>query len=143
MEEIIEELKKCLLVCSNCHRGIHSKDIVVPDNWQMFFDASKADELLLQVEKNKSSTKFFCPDCGKEMYRYSSSCVVCSGLKHRKVNRPTRSELKNAIRNLPIKRIAQQYGVTDNAIRGWCKEYGLPARKIDINQMTDEQWLSV
>ena len=30
-DSIEEELKKCILVCSNCHTGIHSGEILLPD----------------------------------------------------------------------------------------------------------------
>lgn len=29
LERCIEEAKKCILVCSNCHRGIHSGDVKI------------------------------------------------------------------------------------------------------------------
>jgi predicted HNH restriction endonuclease len=40
------EAKKCILVCANCHRGIHHEDLVVPNNWQKFFDEEIAKQIL-------------------------------------------------------------------------------------------------
>lgn len=38
MENQLEEAKKCILVCANCHRGIHHEGIAVPSNWEELFD---------------------------------------------------------------------------------------------------------
>lgn len=46
--------------------------------------------------------------------------------------RPTREELKELIYSLPFTKIGEKFGVSDNAVRKWCKFYGLPHRKKDI-----------
>ena len=33
LDKQIIEAKKCILVCSNCHRGIHAGYLQVPDNY--------------------------------------------------------------------------------------------------------------
>ena len=38
----LEEMKKCILVCANCHRGIHSGVLQVPENYKDFYDAEVA-----------------------------------------------------------------------------------------------------
>ena len=35
------------------------------------------------------------------------------------------------------------YGVSDNAVRRWCKQYKLPYKIKDIKYYTDEEWLLV
>lgn len=32
------------------------------------------------------------------------------------------------------------YGVTDNAIRKWCKGYNLPSKSKDIKSYSDSDW---
>lgn len=61
----------------------------------------------------------------------------------RKCERPERTELKELIRNLPFTKIGEKYNVTDNTIRKWCKNYGLPTKKTEIKAMTDEEWLKI
>lgn len=63
--------------------------------------------------------------------------------QNRKVERPTREELKNKIRTIPFIQIGKHYGVTDNAIRKWCDYYNLPRRVKDIKEYSDEEWEEV
>ena len=39
--------------------------------------------------------------------------------------------------------IGRMYGVSDNAVRKWCKKFGLPFRKCDINNISDIDWINV
>lgn len=56
-------------------------------------------------------------------------------LNGRKVkDRPSKDSLENLIQNHSFVQIGRIYGVSDNAIRKWCKGYGLPFRKSDIKQ---------
>ena len=44
------------------------------------------------------------------------------------------------IRTMSFVKIGEQYGISDNAIRKWCKLYELPYRKKDIKLYSDEEW---
>ena len=140
LEVIISELRKCIMVCSNCHRGIHSNDVLVPANWKDYFDETTANNLLNDNKSKKETKKYYCLDCGKEISYGSVRCPVCVGKRNRVAERPDREELKNMIRTLPFKTIAQNYGLTDNAIRGWCENYHLPTKKHEIINYSDEEW---
>ena len=52
----------------------------------------------------------------------------------------TREELKNLIRTTSFLQIGKQFGVSDNAIRKWCKNYELPYKSIEIKKYTNEEW---
>ena len=38
-----EELKKCILVCANCYRGIHAGILNIPNNWKSFYNDDLAN----------------------------------------------------------------------------------------------------
>ena len=81
-----------------------------------------------------------CPICNKIIGDTSTYCVECNYKMSRIVERPNREQLKDLIRNETFVYIGKTYGVTDNAIRKWCKIEGLPYRKKDINTYSDEEW---
>lgn len=53
-------------------------------------------------------------------------------VKAQKVERPTREQLKELIRFKPFTQIGKDFGVSDNAVRKWCKSYNLPTKTSDI-----------
>ena len=97
----------------------------------------------------KSKEEYFCSDCGAVISKGSESgkcksCAAKSSLnRERKVsldNRPNRDELKTLIRNQSFLEIGRKYGVSDNAVRKWCKTENLPSTKKEINTYSDEEW---
>lgn len=130
------ELRKCVMVCSNCHRGIHAGYYEIPKDWQNYFDEEKA-QYYLDEQKPK---EWKCQQCGKPVYRGSELCVECNKVAAQTIDRPTRQELKNLIRTLPFTSIGTKYKVSDNAIRKWCKAMGLPTKKTEIMAMSEEEW---
>lgn len=55
--------------------------------------------------------------------------------KQRKVERPSKEILEKLIKEMSFTKIGESYGVTDNSIRQWCKNYNLPHRKKDIKKL--------
>ena len=83
--------------------------------------------------------------------RRAIRCNACSvqnqydiGTRKRKVNiedKPNREELKNLIKNNSMLAIGKMFGVSDNAVRKWCKKYNLPYKSTEIKKYTDEEWV--
>ena len=73
-----------------------------------------------------------CIDCGKQIDRHSTRCDECSKKLQRKVERPSKEELSQLLQESNFSAIGRTYGVSDNAVRKWCKYYNLPHRKKDI-----------
>lgn len=140
LDKQIKEAQKCVLVCANCHRGIHAGYYEVPNNWKNFFDKERANYLLKQNEEIKNGKKHYCQRCGKLLNNNTTYCVKCGQIIQRIVERPSHEELKNLIRTTPFTQIGKIYGVTDNTIRKWCKSENLPTKKNDINLLTDQEW---
>ena len=108
------------ILCPNCHSQT--------DNY-----GSK------NIKKHKH-----CADCGKEIALGSSWCPKCAAKHHRvyKVDidkRPTKKELLELIKTKPFTEIGRMYGVTDNTIRKWCKNMGLPSTKKELLIIYSEQ----
>lgn len=155
-----DELKKCCLLCANCHRAYHM-GLFELENKQYFNENFYEWKLMnlptiqtFEIDCSKDITKqlinlslleekenlHICPICKKEKTPRAQMCIECS-LKHqRKCERPSREMLKQLIRTQSFLSIGKQFGVSDNAIRKWCIQYDLPKRKTDINNYSDEQW---
>lgn len=92
--------------------------------------------------ENRTNTgrKNYCVDCGAPITAEAIRCYACER-KNRITEKPvTREELKDLIRVISFTQIGNQFGVTDNAIRKWCKNYNLPSTKKDIKKYTNEEW---
>lgn len=93
--------------------------------------------------RNKKK-KYICSICGAEVYKGSKYCIVCANKQNRAVKeRPNREELKTLIRTKTFVAIGLMYGVTDNAIRKWCKAENLPTKKQIINAYSDKEWETI
>ena len=94
----------------------------------------------LRPVKDFSKKDNFCIECGCKITKGSLRCCTCDHKKQQKVERPNREELKNLIRTQPFTKIGTHFGVSDNAIRKWCKNENLPSKSSEIKKYTDEEW---
>lgn len=133
-EQDIEESKKCILVCANCHAEIHNG--IIEEELHSSFNESK----YLEKSQELSIEQHKCKRCGKSITTGATYCRECWSFLNRKKERPNREELKQKIRFLSFSEIGREYEVSDNAIRKWCDDYKLPRTKTKINSYTDEEW---
>lgn len=87
--------------------------------------------------------KYYCIDCGKEIWKGSTRCIKCNAKYSQKELKISREELKKLIRTLPFITIGKQFNVSDNTIRKWCNKYGLPRTKKEIKNYSDEEWTNL
>lgn len=86
--------------------------------------------------KNYKDGKYICPICGKYITNGAKMCTECALIERRKVkDRPSKEELLELIKTKSFLEIGRMYGVSDNAIRKWCKSYDLPYRRKDIKNI--------
>lgn len=95
------------------------------------------DENIDDVGSITISRKLYelCPVCKTNIKTHSAKmCIECRN-KMKSKNIPPKEELEKYIYNTSFLKIGKIYGVSDNAIRKWCKKYNLPYRKKDIEKI--------
>jgi len=117
--------------CRCCGKIIEKKQTKLCDEC---YEKMVNGELNINEILTYSKIKRFgiCVDCGKKIDIGATRCNKCNGKIHRKVERPNKETLYDLIKNNSFTNIAKMYGVTDNAIRKWCKKYGLPYKKREL-----------
>lgn len=116
MERIIEESKKCILVCSNCHKEIH-------------YPAQTKEQLVEKVYDNKSlftgkHRMSTCPVCGSQ-FRHVKGKIYCSDdCRQRAKGYPPKDEVEAKYHELKSKtKVAEYYGLSRKVITGILKKY--------------------
>ena len=87
--------------------------------------------------RNNKQIKNYCLDCGVEISPNSKRCIKCNAILERKVLRPSKENLEQDLKTLSFVKIGKKYGVTDNAVRKWCKMYNLPYKASQIKEFFD------
>lgn len=105
---ILEEFKKCVFLCANCHREYHNPELIY-------------DEITIYAYVEKRKKKYNCVDCGVIIDNKATRCKNCHGLKNRKIERPSTETLNNDVVELGYSGTGRKYGVSDNTIRKWLK----------------------
>jgi hypothetical protein len=116
-EKLVEELKKCILLCANCHREEHA------DEDLFIFEPNDEDNRALNRDKIGPSRTGSCPVCNKEVFGTKYCSVGCSSKATRRVERPSKEELAKELESRSWVAIGRRYGVSDNAVRKWARSY--------------------
>lgn len=74
---------------------------------------------------HREKKKFTCSNCSKEKSAYGKLCVPCARIKSRKALRPSKQELEKLVAEIPMTHIGKIYGVSDSAVKKWCKKLGI------------------
>ena len=77
-------------------------------------------------------TKHYCVDCGVEVAKGVTRCSSCQSKNRQKVDRPDVETLIQEIAESSFLAVGKKYGVSDNAVRKWCKSYNIPHTKKEI-----------
>lgn len=92
------------------------------------------DEKSLSNNNINKSTKNTCPICGGYKNSKSQQCINCYNKNKIKKSKIVSKEvLEQDLAELSFVEIGKKYGVSDNAIRKWCKKYNLPYKKYKLS----------
>jgi hypothetical protein len=116
---IVYELKKCVLVCNNCHGELHSGKVFLPENYKKF------DDDYIEYKKEHFCECDLCPTCGKMKPKFNKFCSLeCSSRSRFKVDWDS-VDLNELIKYNSIMSIADKLNVSDSAVRKRLKKIGL------------------
>ena len=153
---IFEEVKKCVMVCANCHREIHAglvdcpslidlesdydpkKTLVVHGQWVFDWDSLDFEKELNECGSIVNFTKKY--DVGESAVHAQ---ITKRNIDRTKLNKTyeygvykkkfeiTKEDLEMLIweEKLPYTKIGEMFGVSDNAIRKRAKKLGIELRK--------------
>lgn len=118
-DKVIKELSKCVMLCHNCHYELHNPDLTIGETPKINL---KDNALLNQKPLTPTGV---CKVCEFSVYGTAYCSVKCSTFDKRKVTRPSKEELAKLIEENSWVAIAKMYGISDNGVRKWAKQYDL------------------
>lgn len=98
------------ILCPNCHA-------------QTLNNSGKSTHKQVIYNNVEKQSKTNHCTCGKQIKRKSKMCEDCFKKSLRKVQRPTYEQLLKEVSESNYLQIGKKYGVSDNAIRKWIKQY--------------------
>lgn len=116
-------LENLRFVCPNCDRQL---------------DTFGSKNKVRYYEPSFSPKKVgICSKCGKEINHGCEMCVDCRN-EERRSKVPLKEDLEKELKNFTsFLALGRKYGVSDNAVRKWCKRYNLPYKASDIKKLTN------
>src|SRR3990172_5985813 len=121
-DKLVSELKKCILVCANCHREKHSGDDM--------FNLERSSGPILERDGALKPTGR-CKICNTEVFGTIFCSNRCAGVGRRRSKHPSRGCLQNDLDHMSIEAIGRKYGVSGGAIRKWIKQKNIAHAKPD------------
>lgn len=139
-----EELKKCVLLCANCHREVHDGIAVVPENAAKFTDLYsnliffKGKYFTLEEFKAKIE---YCIECSAEISQGTKTkrCWDCfrknpyKGANgeigyhpsKKQIKYPEKEILSDMMWTMPAQRVAEMFNISDTTLKRHCQQMGI------------------
>jgi hypothetical protein len=83
---IVVELRKCVLLCANCHREVEAGHISLPETATSSFNEEFVEYTLGVSPRSRNVFEASCRYCGNSMPSYSSLHTFCSDVCAKKSN---------------------------------------------------------
>ena len=116
---IVEELRKCILVCHNCHSELHAGITKVPKHVHRF-DESYVTYTPLNKPKDSC-----CPVCNQLKPSYQITCSKQCAAKNRYQVDWDRVDLQTELKSKSIIQLSRELGCSDGTIHKRLKRLGL------------------
>lgn len=118
--ELVSELRKCILVCHNCHNEIHEGITAIPCN------PPKFDERFVDYKKAlRESQMVECPVCTRLMPPHQITCSYeCSARRKFRIDWNS-IDLEAELKKKSYIAIANELGVSDAAVHKRARKLGL------------------
>lgn len=122
-KKLVEEVKKCILLCSNCHREIHDGVTELPEIIPSFIETYEKFDNLHHPREEMLGNSQACDICGTVKQKQNVTCSAkCSAVKRRKIkDRPSVEQLSKLLETNSFVKVGEMFGVSDNAIRKWLR----------------------
>jgi rubrerythrin len=116
LEYLIEEVKKCILVCNNCHAEIHA-------GMTKIINTTKFDQSI--IDNFDLNDNDFCPICGAKKKRENKYCSINCAAKNRYKIEWDKFDLEEELKTKSIFQLSKEIGCSDKAIHKRLKKLGL------------------
>lgn len=83
-----------------------------------------------------------CPICNKNYKDHHAKMCKSCYLKQVAENIPPKDDLIKLLLTIPMTKIGETFGVSDNAVRKWCKKYKLPFKRKEIAEFRNLNFIS-
>jgi len=88
------------------------------------------NEDLVYPIRQETESKLVCPKCGEVKFKDANQCFECYN-RARRHNIPKKEELEQELKKTNFVQVGKKYGVSDNAVRKWCRFYGISDKAKD------------
>ena len=125
-DRIVKELRKCIMVCHNCHSEIHEGSLAIPDIVSSF------NEEFVVYQVPKGEVLDTCPICqGPKPIHYLTCSRECARKKQMIVDWDQYDLLEMA-KSMNISQIASTIGLSHPAVKKRLKKLGILEEFLDI-----------
>lgn len=116
---IVNELRKCVLLCANCHLEVHDGEALIPSNIVSFDERYVNFRDSLEVELTP------CPVCGNLKQPHLKNCSYACAAKSRYRVNWDNIDLVKELQTKSVLKLSEELGCSDGAVHKRLRKLGL------------------